>query len=374
MERVMKRKVIFFLVLIALAGSLPQVLADSWPKLIGGKTSIQCNEALRIADALFQSDASVLYAPPVIPSDLKSVLVLGPDGLDISGGDAIKIDHTEFDKIPISEEKASRSIYWQKKPGGRYRLVVRENPVGWRGDMYSLYITENKIEPKMFLAEIDKTRGNSGFEPVISDTWRPPLVFRSKVSGELWFIEVGEPYQFFADWRVYGVDSTGAKSLCTVRFRPQVHSAKYLLPQPVQRLAVLLDQTIGQDKDEGTLQPTARLRMDVEWTWANAALRPWALKEKYNTRDEVDASLKKWTQKGHSYQKHYQAIQQQYTEAERSLTEYYKTTFRKSPRDAKELAIYALDIAYRSYYTFQRDDPNNYFRLEEVNRNPWRKQ
>ncbi len=36
--------------------------------------------------------------------------------------------------------------------------------------MYSLYITENKIEPKMFRRNRQNLR-EFGFEPVISDTW-----------------------------------------------------------------------------------------------------------------------------------------------------------------------------------------------------------
>jgi hypothetical protein len=62
--------------------------------------------------------------------------------------------------------------------------------------MYSLYVIGNKIEPKEFLAEVVRNQGNPRFKPVISDTWRPPLIFRTKGSGEPWFIVVGEPYQF----------------------------------------------------------------------------------------------------------------------------------------------------------------------------------
>jgi hypothetical protein len=45
---------------------------------------------------------------------------------------------------------------------------------------------------------------------------------------------------------------------------------------------------------EGTLQPTARIKNLVEQAWANAAMRPWALKrDPYNSRAEVDEGPRK---------------------------------------------------------------------------------
>jgi hypothetical protein len=66
---------------------------------------------------------------------------------------------------------------------------------------------------------------------------------------------------------------------------PDVTHAVLLLPKPALRFATLLAEALGPGKDEGTLQPTARIAYQVEQTWANAAIRPWALKrELYNSR------------------------------------------------------------------------------------------
>lgn len=49
---------------------------------------------------MFKSDAHVLYAPPVISDKSGGVLVIGPDGLDISGGDALKAERKNQGQIP----------------------------------------------------------------------------------------------------------------------------------------------------------------------------------------------------------------------------------------------------------------------------------
>ncbi|MBC7490818.1 MAG: hypothetical protein H7240_13535 [Glaciimonas sp.] len=85
------------------------------------------------------------------------------------------------------------------------------------------------------------------------------------------------------------------KLRCVVHFRPQVAKAAMLLPMPVRKLATLLASTMGSSADQSTLHQTARLRMNVPYTWANVALRPGALtaltERTYNTREEVDVGL-----------------------------------------------------------------------------------
>jgi len=368
----MKRIIIFLLVLLVWAGLPKDICADSWPRANTTKKYDQCEQAFMIAKAMFQSDANVLYAPPVVPTKSTATLVLDPNALDISGGNALKADETAFAKLPIPGPGAPRSIYWQRAVKYGYRLVIRETPLGWRGDMYSLYAVGEKYKPEEFIAATSESQSSSKFVPIISDVWRPPLIFRNQQSGDFWFIDVGEPYQFLADWQVYDCGPAGVKPACSIQFRPAVKNANGLLPPPVQKLEVLLDKTMGEGKDEGTLQPTAHLRIDVETTWANIMLRPWAVNEPYNTRKEVDDGLKDWSDNGPSERKLYCRIQQQYPKAARSLAEYYQKTFGLSPREAEIQSSYALDIALRSHYAFHSDDPNRDSRFDGVKRNPWR--
>ena len=356
---------------VAFASHSIDVLAATWPKLNNG-TSTQCIEALQIAKVAFGSDTFYLFSPPVIPANLPSDLVLGPQALDISGGDALEAVATVFEKLPIGGEGGLRSIYWQKATTSGHRLVVQETSFGWRGDMYSLFAVAEQTRPDEFLNEIRGKSTTRRFSAIISDSWRPPLILREKQSKHFWFIDVGQPYQFLADWQVYVVEPSEIKNRCSVQFRPNVKRAVALLPMPVRELAWLMDQTIGRGENEGTLQPTARLRLDVEHTWANAALRPWVSGIPYNTREEVDAGLKSWSQTGKSYRKVYQAIERQYPVAEKSLAAYYQQHFGLPSSEAMELSAYILNIVLRSHYAFHSEDRNGYFRDSSSRKGPWR--
>jgi hypothetical protein len=369
----MKRLAVAFYILMAYAGNVIDVHADIWPKLVNDNKVEQCAEALQIASVMFQSDSSRLYSPPVIPVEFGSALVMKPNGLDISGGDAIWADKAIFEKLPIGGRGAPRSIYWQKTSNYSYRLVLLEIPHGWRGDAYSLFAVEKEVIPEDFIKMTNKEKHrDSRFVPIISYSWRPPLMLRKKTTGNLWIIDVGQPSQFLGDWKVH-IAEEEVKLSCTVQFHPRVTDAASLLPKPIQKLVRLLDQSIGPGIDEGTLQPTAGLRIDVGHTLANAALRPWALKEPYNTRDEVDDGLEKWSRNGPNYLKAYKAIKKQYAVAEGALALYYQKNFGKPSDEAKLLAAYSLGIIIRSHFAFHSDDPNSYFRFDGPQFNPWRK-
>jgi len=363
------KRLIILLIAAILAAHPAFVFADDWPKLKNGDEYSQCSQALEIARTMFFSDEYVLYAPPVIPDKFGSALVLSPKALDISGGNALKANETVFAKIPIPAEYNPRSFYWQKTAMHGYRLVIREESLGWRGDMYSLYAIEEKYKPEDFHAQIKDN--SEKFKPVIFDLWRPPLVLGVKDTGELWFINVGQPYEFMPDWQIYASGKTGVKPVCSIQFHPAYDNVTKLLPAPVKNFAVLLDKTMGSGKGEGTLQTTGTMRKEVQETWANIIMRPWTLKEPFNTREEVDAGLKNWSRRN---LKHYQSIKQQYPKAENALAEYYQAKFKLSPQKAKIQSAYAMDIALRSHFEFHSDDPNKFDRFKNVNRNPWRKE
>lgn len=104
-------------------------LATTWPKL-NASTPVQCGEALQIARTAFNSDAFLLYAPPEIPDNFPSSLVLQPEALDISRGNALVAAETVFDKLHVGGAESPRSIFWQKSAIYGRRLVVVETPMG----------------------------------------------------------------------------------------------------------------------------------------------------------------------------------------------------------------------------------------------------
>ncbi|MGH6649198.1 hypothetical protein, partial [Aquabacterium sp.] len=210
--------------------------AGPWPKLVGGSTD-QCKETLRVARSAFNSFAPRVYAFPKLPPNLNSVLVLGTRESDISGGDALEASDSVFQKLP-SGKGAPRSVYWLKTATHGQRLAVQEMSMGWRGDTYSLFLLPENIHADDFVAHLKKDgrQPSSMPKPLMSMVWRPPLIFQTTSSRQLWFIDVRHPADFLAPWKIYLVESTGMKLSCTVEFRPNVNRAVDLLPKPVQEL------------------------------------------------------------------------------------------------------------------------------------------
>jgi hypothetical protein len=317
---------------------------------------------------MFRSQASRLYAPLSIPAGARSKLILGASELDISGGDALSADAEEFVKIPFN----GRSIYWgrQAGPGGRIALV--ETSVGWRGDMYNLYVLPPELDEEQFVGNGPGEPGSTDerFHATIADTWRPPLAFRRASEDRWWFIDVGQPYGILADWKVFVARPAKFEAACVIKFRPPSTSGVALLPKPVQVLAGWLDETIGPGSDEGTLQQTAALRLEIQHTLANAALRPWALHDSdaYNSRKEVDAGLSAWVT-NRARKRVYKDILRGYPAAERALSSYYQHQFGLTPKNAARVAAWVTDLLFRAHYVFHREDDDS--RDSRADTNPW---
>lgn len=334
------------------------------PFASGDTSRPECVDAMKLAREMFQSTAQRLYAPLTIPTDLQSTLILGAYDLDISGGNALT--STEyFEKLP----QDNRNVYWAKETNGALRIVVREIPVGWRGDMYDLYLLDAAVAKSDFLNSINSASGRPTYQAVVSDTWRPPLVFQHPQHKAKWFIDVGQPFQILSDWRVFS--SKDGRAICTIAFSPPGKDAAARLPRPVTKLVRSLDEALGPGNDEGTLQPTARTRLDAKHVLANAALRPWALVDRnaYNSRSEVDTGLEEWSKANGSRQRLHNEILKEYPAAERSLAAYYARVYRLQPAKAQEAAAWVTDLVFRSFFVFSNGQ--NYFRYDGVRTNPW---
>jgi len=295
---------------------------------------------------------------------MKSRLVLRPAALDISGadaltifgGDALAVDAAVFDKRP-NPDQSDGSIYWQKNTEAGHRLAVKETNTGWRGDTYEVAA----VPDSMAFDEAAKRTGANG-------SWRPPFIFQSNVSKRLWLVFVGEPYQVLGAWSVHAIGSRGLESRCTIEFSSNSDDPVTLLPPAVVALERLLDRTIGSGREEGTLQPTAAIRLTVQHTWGNLALRPWALGQPYNTRTQVDAALAEWASGVRRDKRLLDDIRAHYEPAERALAAYYKREFQRSSTDAAKFAAYALDVAYRMHFVFHRDPDGS---EKAQSSNPW---
>jgi hypothetical protein len=293
---------------------------------------------------------------------------LGSTTQDVSGGDSTEANPQVFEALPRID--AIRNVYWAKRDNNGVRVVVTTRSMGWRGDLYNVYLLDAQVPPSDFQDSFKEGEVESrGYKSVIGSAWRPPLIFAASTDGPLWIVYLGEPYWIVGEWTVYS--ATKDTPSCSINFHSKVADAAELLPMAVRLWARALGRTIGPGENEGTLQSTARLRIQIQHALANAALRPWALSEAdvYNSRPEVDAGLKEWSRHGQSFAREYEAVQSSYPAATRALTEYYAQQFDVAREEARVQAEWVMDILYRAHFVFHSDD--DYFRYDNVNTNPW---
>ena len=339
-----------------------------WPTISGDVSATECADGLRLAQTIFNSDAQRLYAPPIAMDGLESELVLQPTLLDTSGGHVLEENPDVFDQLPI--EGGTHSLYWAKTVQDHVRLVVQESSAGWRGDIYALYTLPAELDKEDFLAKL----ADASTQPpaLISNAWRPPLVFSTKSTGRMWFIDVGQPYVMLSSWKVYHLSAGPSQPVCTIQFRPPTEELVGLLPDTVVSFSQLVDQTIGTGVSEGPLQPTLNLRVNVRHVWGNVALRPWAVSaaDVYNSREQVETGLQIWSRSNRSRLRLYKKILAAYPVALHALSDYYVESFSLSQEKAQALAEYVLDIALRANYTFpiRSNDPPD----QRVDINPWK--
>ncbi len=360
-------------VLVAVATlSMSAAKGSDFPRLNTPSMRQECQEALKVAQTLFRSDSRYLYAPSPIPPEVKSRLVLQPQWLDISGGDALLADPLVFDKRRDPVEEASRSFYWQRGTQWGYRLVLKETSRGWQGDTYSVFAVPEGMPLEELATRVPyMAPKNEAMPAALEDSWRPPLIFSRNGSGHLWLIDVGQPHTVLGRWSVQSADPQTIQTLCTIQFSAEMlHGPIALLPAQVQNFERLLDRALGSGLDEGTAQPTAQIRLNVRHTWANVALRPWAESHPYNTRAEIDEGLAKWAGGSASNAALLRRLQLAYLPAERSLASHYQKNFHLSANESNEQAVYEIDIAYREHFSFEvhRGDLDEHAQAA----NPWR--
>lgn len=344
----------------------------AFPTLSGEPTRPECAEARLLAQTMFQSDSPTLYAPLLLPPDMRSSLVLGATERDISAGDALTATDL-FEKLSLSADlpiSTPDEVYWLRKPGkDQKRIVVAEESFGWRGDMYWLYLANSGLDPDDFLQRLATESLGADATAVVSNSWRPPLVFQLPGAPGQWFIDVGPPFEPLGRWMVYASDL--AEPICSVSFGTEPGRHERLLPAEVRALSRLLDEALGPGKNEGTLHPTAALRDLAERVSANAAFRPWALgnTDLANSRAQVEAGLKEWARGVRARQALLRRINETYARAPSSLAAYYKRFFGLSAADADKVSAWALDIIFRSYFVFSRHGED----VETVDggQNPW---
>jgi len=328
--------------------------AGAAPRLVGAK-SPECLDTLAVAKVAFYSKAFRLSDAVVLPKGGRVAVAAQSETGDISGGLGIVADPAIFKILPPTSSPPSAPgfnrapVYWQIAVTGRVRWVMVDEPFNWKGDWYKLYAVDPSLAETAF-----KPLDRDDPRIVLDNKWIPPLMLRNLKSGVVWAVDSGSGA--IGVWDVYAAGKDGVKESCRIVTQPKVRTAFDLLPPAVRALARDLDATLGDGMDEGTLQPTARMRYEVAQAWTNLAVRPWALVADgvwpYNTRRDADAGLKRWSYGAASFRALYKRIQGEYPAAVDELAALYVARFGKTPDAARALAIHNIDIAYRDHFIF----------------------
>ena len=317
---------------------LASVALAGWGATVQGSEA-SCEQARQLAEAVYASSAPRLYAPQSLPEPFAERWQLGALQTDISAG-APLYHGDAFERAP---DALGRYRYVAHLDGRQ--LIVEQRPRGWQGDVYS-----------------DLLRGaNTPDTLLLEDSWRPPLVFAD--DHGMWLVTQGEPYQVLSPWRVFS--ASGAQPACVLGFR--AHAGP--LPAAVDRLTALLDEALGPGLNEGTLQPTARIRLAAAHLLGNLAQRPWALDAAtaYNSRATVDAALREWADQAPEHRVLLDKLDAHYRPAEQALADYYQRVFGAPDDAARAMAAWALDLLYRVWFVFPAAEE----RVRVPSSNPW---
>jgi hypothetical protein len=246
-------------------------------------------------------------------------------------------------------------MFLQGDPVDGVRFVVTQQKMNWQGDWYGLYLADAALDAGK-LADLLAPEKVEAAKIVFDRAWQRPWLVRDLETRQIVGIDTQHPAGFLDDWIVYKMSSGMVTPACHIAFRlPAEHAAQLLPAGPLRELAALLDAAVGVPSQfEGTLQPTARIRIAATQAWANAALRPWAIAAPYNSAREIADGLKAWSKRSPVFAAQYRRINALYPRALAALTAHYRTSLRKPPAEAAALAKQSLDRAVGAHFVFPK--------------------
>jgi hypothetical protein len=345
---------------------------SSWPRIISGASNPDCKTALRLAKIAFRSDLPHIYDAVYVVKAREKSLVLWPmklpDEPEIVNGQLVWPEHVEGDDlIPFdphyihgaSTGGSCRAAYVEKKDQDGALFAVRQYQLG-QNDAYDLLVIRSKESPEKNLDRLSNTDfGQNTFPPnvkvVTTESYNCPWIFHNGKDNHTVAIDTQQVWLCLSDWLIYTKAKDGsARLIGKIAFKPEGKNSKRLLPKgPLYDMAILLDQIIGIPKnDEGTLQPTAGLRLQASHMWGNLIYRPWAMEKPKNSRKEVEAGLKRWRKGSPVYKEQYERLWRLYPQANDQLTNYYETAFHLPHERAAGLGKKNMDLALRSNFNY----------------------
>jgi hypothetical protein len=327
------------------------------PVIVGDSKDPRCVEAAEMAATAYRSKRPSLLWPIPRPVRPGTRIILTQKEEEISGGHGIDIDPSAFDAIESGAGGSGATLYRRRNPAATAQLIVVDAPFNWQGDRYSVYLLNGDAALDRLGRHLDvrEPAPEKPIEPALGESWMPPIVLTDNTTGTDWIIERGEPYAIMADWTVHGIAGDRLTTPCRIAFGLPEAGGLSLLPRPVRQFAAALDEALGPGDDEGTLHPTARIRLLVQGGWANAALRPWAMPDtSYNGPSEVDRGLIEWAQGNRARRALLDRVRSSRRRAEGPLAAYYAAHFGKEAAEARRLSRSVLDRMYLTNFVFPK--------------------
>ncbi len=363
---------------ILVCASQPQAAgATEWPRVVpiikDGKPvppKVECWDALALARIAYFGSSFVPDVPAGKPIGASSDLLLMPEQAEAPPSEddgpapsamvsPARARYIIPDRIEQAAADEFTAAYVYKPPVAGQRLAIG---LVWFGahPNYVSYLrpaSSTADEVLNLLGTVVSDTPNAPVPATVSIL--PPRLYRAPVGGQPWLLhrEDGNTENDFylAPWQVLTVGADGLKARCTIEFHAPGKPLLEALPAPVRQLVQQLDATMGSGKNEGTLQPTARLRRDAKYAWINIALRPWVSASPHNTRATVDRELALWGKRGPANQRAEAQIRKQLVVAETALADYYRRSFGLTAVLTKRLAAYQLDLGFRSHFVFSEN-------------------
>lgn len=334
------------------------------PLLAGDRNRTECRVALEMAKAAFNSTNPDLYWPIPTPDPAKAGIVFSRT---MNADNGVQADPAIFDSIRLTANPDWQpTVYWQRAATNGTHSVVVAAPFNWRGDWYYLFRVDAGLTLDDFLRlysqvpvhDAQRTAADtSTLIPVLGDNrWQPPILLQTRQTGVLWALDQGEADTPLPPWKVTLMEADGTTSPCQVGFIRPTGAGLAVLPAAVRRFARLADEALGPGRNEGTLHPTANIRMDVERDWAILSERPWALTAApYNSRREVDPGLSKWSKAVPARGRLRRKLSRSYNPAKEALAKFLASRFAIQADEARSFSAYAMDVLLRNYFVFHRD-------------------
>jgi hypothetical protein len=246
-------------------------------------------------------------------------------------------------------------FFWQRKAEESFRYVVDLERLDGGGNHYSIFEVPEAISSDDFLAlSYERGEANTGKLNFLFGMSRPPFMLKTKDTGRIWglFVSAAVPFQ---EWTVFSHSGRGSVENCKIIFGPAVKkSFVEVLPEDVGKLAGSLDRLLRKGKTGGSSKSPDDVPEEVQWMWANVAMRPWAVQSKppKNTREHLDWDFLAWLETRKAYAGIYHDIIYQYPKAEKSLASYYAHELGKSPEESENLARSVLEFVCRTYFKY----------------------